>query len=288
MMNMSDKSSEIKPIPYLYNGKTLTFDAPLVMAIVNITPDSFYDGSKYADVTDVLRDVEEKVAAGADIIDLGAASSRPGAALLTSDEEWERLKDILPAVRKAFPNTVMSVDTYHAKVAARACGVGADMVNDISGGQLDPNMYDTICGLGVPYVLMHMDGNPQNMAQNAPYPDVVGSVKDSFARKIAHLSNKGFGKIILDPGFGFGKSLQNNYALLKSLGSFADMGFPLLVGLSRKSMVNKVIGTNPVTALNGSTVLHTLALLNGAAILRVHDVTEAKQAIALVSYYQNA
>ena len=285
---MSDKSSEIKLIPYLFNGKTLTFDKPLVMAIVNITPDSFYDGSKYAEAADVLKDVEEKVLQEADILDVGAASSRPGAALLSVDEEWLRLGEILPVMRKTFPEKIISVDTYHAEIAKRAADAGVDMINDISGGTLDEAMVDMVCALNIPYVMMHMDGNPQTMQQNPTYENVIDAVQVKFEKQISVFKARGFNKLILDPGFGFGKSLQNNYELLKGIGHFRSLGFPVLAGVSRKSMINKVIHSNPVTALNGTTVLNTIALLNGASILRVHDVVEAKQAITLVEYYQNA
>ena len=275
-------------MPYLCNGKTLTFDLPLLMAIVNITPDSFYDGSKYAGAEDVLKDVEEKINQGAHIIDIGAASSRPGAEILTLEAEWQRLVMILPKLRNAFPNVVISIDTFRAEIAKRSADAGVDMINDISGGQLDDKMFDTICNLKLPYVLMHMDGNPQSMQKNEPYTHVVNAVKEAFEQSIKLFLDRGFNQIILDPGFGFGKSLTNNYELLKALNTFKASGFPVLAGLSRKSMINKVIGSNPVTALNGTTVLNTIALLNGANILRVHDVAEAKQAIALVQYYQNS
>jgi len=258
------------------------------MAIVNITPDSFYDGGKFSDIKDVLNDVEDKIAQGAQIIDIGAASTRPGAETLEVEEEWTRLAHILPEIRKKFPNTFISVDTFRADIAKRSVALGVDIINDISGGNLDEDMLDTVCKLNVPYILMHLDGDPQNMQHNAPYLNVAESVHQKFEKQIHLFQSKGFNKIILDPGFGFGKSLRNNYELLKALSQFKNMGYPVLAGVSRKSMINKVIHSNPVTALNGTTVLNTIALLNGAAILRVHDVQEAKQAIELVSYYQNA
>ncbi len=273
---------------YSCGSKTLTFNKPLIMAIINITPDSFYDGGKYGEKNDVLRDIETKLQQGADIIDIGAASTRPGAAEISEEEEWLRLKDIIPLIRNSFKNTFLSIDTYRSEIARKAVDMGIDIVNDVSGGSLDKRMLETVVELDVPYVLMHMDGKPQNMQGNAPYEDVVNEVKNKLKVSVDYLNKRGFKKLIIDPGLGFGKSLKNNYELLKSLQSFKELGYPILVGVSRKSMINKVIHTNPVTALNGTTVLHTIALLNGVNILRLHDVAEAKQAIELVDYYQNA
>lgn len=284
---MNTKNTEIKSVEYSSNGKIITFNKPLVMAIVNITPDSFYDGGKYESDQDVLRDVEEKIARGADIIDLGAASSRPGAQEISTDEEWHRLKPVLTAIRQHFPDTMISVDTYRAKVAKQAVQCGADMINDIGGGTLDNEMFETIAGLNVPYVLMHIKGQPKTM-QNAPeYVNVVSELETYFSDRIKQLHTLGFKKIILDPGFGFGKTLEQNYRLLQQLHCFAKFQLPVLAGLSRKSMINQVIGTSPVTALNGTTVLNTLALVNGARILRVHDVSEAKQTIQLFDAYSS-
>lgn len=272
---------------YESRGKSLTFIKPVVMAIVNLTPDSFYDGGKYGEAADVLRDAEEKIKLGARIIDIGAASSRPGAVEISEAEEWRRLEGVLKELRAAFPETFISVDTYRSSIAQRCAEEGADMINDISGGSFDPNMSETVARLNLPYVMMHMQGNPRTMQENPHYTDVVKEVKTEFEMKIKHLAELGFSKIILDPGFGFGKNNVHNYTLLKHLGDLATLGFPILAGVSRKSMVNKVIHTNPVTALNGTTVLNTLALMNGAKILRVHDVTEARQAIELVEYYKS-
>lgn len=278
------KINEIYPMEYTCNGKTLTFIKPLIMAIVNITPDSFYDGGKYSNVNDVLRDVEEKIEHGADIIDLGAASSRPNAKEISEKEEWERLKEYLPHIRKKFPKILISVDTFYASIAKKSADAGADIINDISGGNLDATMFETIAKLNLPYILMHMQGTPQTMQQNPSYTDVVKEVKEELFKKVEKLKALNFNKIILDPGFGFGKTTEHNYTLLKNLSEFSAL--PILAGMSRKGMINKVIGTNPVTSLNGTTVLNTIALLNGASILRVHDVTEAKQAIELVGFYK--
>lgn len=282
---MDNKNSEINPIEYTCNGKRLTFIKPLIMAIVNITPDSFYDGGKYSNVNDVLQDVEEKINQGADIIDIGAASSRPGAKAISEKEEWERLEQYLPAIRNKFPDIFISIDTFYASIVKKSADHGADIINDISGGDMDPKMFETVTKLNLPYVLMHMQGTPQTMQQDPVYGDVVAEVKDALSKKLEKLSALDFKKIVIDVGFGFGKTQEHNYRLLKNLHQFND--YPILAGFSRKSMVNKIIGTNPVTSLNGTTVLNTIALMNGASILRVHDVTEAKQAINLVQFYKN-
>ena len=258
------------------------------MGIVNITPDSFYDGGKYGSVTDVLRDTEEKIREGAHIIDMGAASTRPNAPVISEEEEWQRLREPLSAIRKAFPSVVISVDTYRATIASRSAEQGADLINDIGGGNLDADMFTTVARLNLPYILMHIQGTPQNMQDNPLYTDVVLDIKRDLETKVRTLGSLGFEKIILDPGFGFGKSVRNNYELLKGLETLCTLSFPLLAGVSRKGMINKIIGTNPVTALNGTTVLNTIALLNGASVLRVHDVKEAKQAIELTEFYKSA
>ncbi len=280
---MKTKSSEIKSIEYSCNSKSLTFNKPLLMAIVNITPDSFYDGGKYSNVNDVLRDIEEKINQGADIIDIGAASSRPDAKVISETEEWNRLNEYLPEIRKNFQDIFISIDTFNSSVAKKSADSGADIINDISGGNFDGKMFETIAELNLPYILMHIQGTPQTMQKNPLYNDVVNDIKNELSEKITRLKNLNFEKIILDVGFGFGKTTEHNYLLLKHLNEFNI--HPILAGLSRKSMINKVIGTNPVTSLNGTTVLNTIALLNGASILRVHDVSEAKQAIELVNYY---
>jgi dihydropteroate synthase len=282
---MSNKINENKPIVYQIKGKSLSFDKAMVMAIVNITPDSFYDGGKYGNINDVLRDAEEKVKQGASILDLGAASSRPNSTGVSEKEEWERLELPLTEIRKAFPGIFISVDTYYSEIVKKADMAGADIINDISGGDLDKDMYGTISGLDVAYIMMHMQGTPQTMQLNPQYGDVVYEVKNDLEKKIEKLNALGFKKIITDVGFGFGKNNEHNYQLLKQLAQFTDLGYPVLAGVSRKSMINKVIGSNPVTALNGTTVLNTIALMNGAKILRVHDVVEAKQAIDLAEYY---
>jgi len=267
------------------------------MGILNITPDSFYDGGKYFSEKDILRQTEKMIADGADIIDIGACSTRPNAQDVSEEEELKRLIPVVKLMRKKFPATIISADTFRSKVAEEAVHAGADMINDIWGGHEfkvqnskakagvpETSMFETIAKLKVPYVLMHMQGTPKNMQQNPQYKDVVKEVKEYFSLKIEKLKSLKFENIILDVGFGFGKNVEHNYALLKNLGEFKDFGLPLLIGVSRKSMINKVIGTKPETALNGTTVVNTIALMNGANILRVHDVKEAKEAVKIFKF----
>ncbi len=258
------------------------------MAIVNLTPDSFYDGGKFDSLNDILADVDLKLKAGADIIDLGAASSRPGSKEISVEEEWQRLEEPLKQIRARFKDVLISVDTYRSSVAKRSIALGADIINDISGGEKDSLMFDTIAELDVPYIMMHMKGEPETMQIDPAYSNITIEVAQYFDQKIKQLTAKGFDKIIIDPGFGFGKTTLHNYQLLKGFDPLIAFGYPILAGVSRKSMINKVIQTNPVTALNGTTVLNTIALLNGASILRVHDVLEARQAVNLVQFYKNA
>lgn len=286
-MVLSTKNTELNPVAYSSNGKIITFNEPKVMAIVNITPDSFYDGGKFSTTRDVVNDVEEKIQAGADIIDIGAASSRHGAVTISVEEEWHRMEPVLKELRKHFPSTVISVDTWRAIIASKAIEEGADIINDIGGGTLDRAMFSTIAKYNVPYVLMHIQGQPNTMQEAPQYQNTVAEVKAQLQHSITELAALNFNKVILDPGFGFGKNLKHNFELLKHLSTFSNLGYPVLAGLSRKSMINQVLKTSPVTALNGTTVLNTLALLNGAKILRVHDVAEAKQAIELMTYYSS-
>jgi dihydropteroate synthase len=272
---------------YSTNGKQLSFEKAQVMAIINITPDSFYDGGKFSSVTDIIKDAETKMLQGATILDVGAASSRPKALSVTVKDEIFRLREPLIKLRKEFPRMLISIDTYLSEVAQFGIDHGADIINDISGGELDDKMIDVVAKHQIAYVLMHMQGTPQNMQTNPSYENVVKELSDFYKGKIDYCKAKGFDKLIIDVGFGFGKTVEHNYELLKHLNEFAGFGFPVLVGLSRKSMINRVIHTSPVTALNGTTVLNTIALQNGAKILRVHDVKEAKQAIDLFEFYKN-
>lgn len=271
---------------YVTNGKQLSFEKAQVMAIINLTPDSFYDGGKFSSVTDIIKDAEMKISEGATIIDIGAASSRPDAVSISAHDEIERLKEPLMALRKEFPHIIISIDTYLADVAEVVIDLGADMINDISGGELDKDMLPLVAKHNIAYVLMHMQGTPKTMQVNPTYNNVVSDVISFFQKKIELCKNLGLDKLILDVGFGFGKTTEHNYQLLKQLNDFAIFNFPLLAGLSRKSMINKIIHSSAVTALNGTTVLNTIALHNGASILRVHDVKEAKQAIDLFEFYK--
>ena len=272
---------------YLTNGKQLSFEKAQVMAIINITPDSFYDGGKFSSVTDIIKDAEMKIHEGATIIDIGAASSRPNAIAISAKDEIIRLREPLMKLRKEFPEIFISIDTYLADVAEFAIDLGADIINDISGSQMDKSMLDVVAKHQIAYVLMHMQGTPQNMQKNPSYDDVVKDISTFYTSKIEQCKSLGFDKLIIDVGFGFGKTVEHNYQLLKHLNEFIVFDYPLLVGLSRKSMINKVIHTSPVTALNGTTVLNTIALQNGAKILRVHDIKEAKQAVDLFEFYKS-
>ena len=269
-------------------NRVLNSSEPLVMGILNITPDSFYDGGKYTTEKEWMQKAEEIVEEGGKIIDLGAISTRPGAKEITEKEEKNRLLPALKSIRKKFPDTTISVDTYRSEIAKAAVDEGADMINDISGGTMDGKMFKTISELNVPYVLMHIKGTPQNMQQNPDYDDVIEEIATFFRDQILKLNDHGFDDIILDPGFGFGKSISHNYRILRKLRAFSVMGYPVVAGLSRKSMINRVLNIPPEEALNGTTILNTIALLNGANILRVHDVKEAVEAIALVSLATNA
>lgn len=266
-------------------GKTLSFDVPLVMGIINVTPDSFYDGGKYLSAEDAVKQAGKLISEGADIIDLGAASTRPGAALISPEGECERVLPVIDAILKKHPGTVISIDTYHSQVATECVKHGASIVNDISGGMLDEHMLATVAKLNVPYIIMHMQGTPQTMQVDPQYENVVEEVYSFLEDRIQAAKQAGIKKIIVDPGFGFGKNVEHNYTLLQNLSSFKKLGLPILAGISRKSMINKVLKTKPENALAGTITLNTIALLQGANILRVHDVKEAKQVIKLVNQY---
>jgi dihydropteroate synthase len=258
------------------------------MGILNITPDSFYDGGKYPGMQDALKRAGKMIGEGASIIDIGAVSTRPGAEDVSEEEEIKRLIPVTEAVSREFPDTVISVDTYRSSVAERAADAGAHIINDISGGEFDLKIFATAARLHMPYVLMHMKGTPKTMQVNPHYDNITSEVLDFFHTRIEKLSALGVNDIILDPGFGFGKNLEHNYALLKNLTVLNTFQLPLLAGASRKSMINRVLGTTPESALNGTTVANTIALLNGAKILRVHDVKEAVEAVKIVSVYQKS
>ncbi len=254
----------------------------VVMGILNVTPDSFFDGGSYSDEERATDHVEYMLKWGASIIDIGGVSTRPGAQEISPDEEWSRIGSVIRTLRKEYPDTCLSVDTFHASVAEKALDEGIDMVNDISGGSFDPGMAPLIGKWNVPFVIMHIQGRPGNMQQNPTYNNVVEDIKAFFEKQIATFQEAGASKFILDPGFGFGKNDEHNYALLSNLHIFAEMGYPVMVGLSRKSMINRVLGTKVAEALNGTSVVNTVAVMNGAKILRVHDVKEAVEVVKLV------
>ncbi len=263
------------------NGNIINLDTPIVMGILNLTPDSFYDGGRCSETSQILRQSEKLISEGADIIDIGGYSTRPGAGHVSAEEEWQRLQPALEALPKRFPETPISVDTFRALIAKRCIDHGCAMINDISGGSLDPEMFDTIKTLKVPYVLMHMRGDPRTMQTKTNYEDVVKNILTELEKKLSNLTNKGVNDVILDVGFGFAKTMDQNYLLLRNLRAFRIFGKPLLVGVSRKSMVWKLLHISPEEALNGTTALHMVALMEGASVLRVHDVKEAKQVVTL-------
>lgn len=266
------------------NGKLIDLSQPKIMGIVNLTPDSFYDGGKLNTDSQLLNLVETMLNNGADMIDVGGQSTRPNADFLTAEQETQRTIPCIDLIAKNFPDLVISVDTFWAKVAKQATEFGASIVNDISAGSIDKNMHNTIAQLQVPYVLMHMQGNPTNM-QNAPfYEDVVLEVNQFFSEHLKSLQHLKVNDVILDPGFGFGKTLQHNYTLLNNLNLIGYNNYPIMVGLSRKSMIYKLLETTPTNALHGTIALNTIALLKGASILRVHDVQPAKELTKLLPY----
>lgn len=265
------------------NGNLINLNTPKVMGILNITPDSFYDGGKYKSDKDILLQVEKMLLEGATFIDVGAYSSRPDAKHISETEELKRLLPIIELLVRNFDNSFISVDTFRANVAREAVNSGACMVNDISGGELDANMFNTIAALQVPYILMHMKGTPQNMQVNPKYNNIVEELFFYFSKKINQLRNLKVNDVILDVGFGFGKTLEHNYELLKKLFFFKELELPLLVGISRKSMIYKLLKGEPKDMLNATTVANTIAILNGATILRVHDVKEAMECITITN-----
>lgn len=265
------------------NGFLLDLSSPCVMGILNVTPDSFYAGSRMQTEIDITHRIEQIVGEGAGIIDVGAYSSRANAENVSPAEEMERLRMGLGILRKVQPDAVVSVDTFRADVA-RMCveEYGVAIINDIAAGEMDGDMFRTVADLNVPYIMMHMQGTPQNMQQNPHYDNLLKEVFMYFARKVQQLRDLGVKDIILDPGFGFGKTVEHNYELLAHLEEFRIFELPLLAGVSRKSMIYRLLGTTPQEALNGTTVLDTICLLKGADILRVHDVREAVETVKIV------
>jgi len=267
-------------------GKILDLATCKVMGILNITPDSFYAGSRAKGEAAILKKATQMLEEECHIIDIGGMSSRPGAAMISVEEELQRVIPAIELILKHFPETIISIDTFRAAVAKAAVEAGAGMVNDISAGNIDDQMFETVAALKVPYIMMHMQGTPETMQQNPQYENIITDILDFFVWKIEKLRTLGVLDIILDPGFGFGKTLQHNYQLLRFLHCFKLPGLPILAGVSRKSMIYKLLDTAAEKALNGTTALHMLCLQEGAKILRVHDVKEAVECIRLWKYYQ--
>jgi dihydropteroate synthase len=277
-----------KPQYINVKGNLLDLSVPKVMGIINITPDSFYGGSRVTGEKEIIEAAEQMIEEGADILDVGGYSTRPGAEYVSSAEEKERLLGAVRLIIREIPEAIVSVDTFRSEIAAEAVTeCGAAIINDISGGEADRKMFHTVEVLNVPYILMHMKGTPGNMEKNPVYDDIVADLLKWFGERIHKLQIVGIKDIILDPGFGFGKTIDQNFELLRRLGDFSVAGLPVLAGVSRKRMIAKTLGINPEEALNGTTVLNTAALLNGCNILRVHDVKEAVQAIKLVEKLKN-
>ena len=264
-------------------GKIIDLTQPKVMGILNITPDSFFSGSRLQSEKEILLQAEKMLSEGADFLDLGAYSSRVGATDISPEEEEKRLIPAIQIISKNFPEALLSVDTFRAAIAEKAIGSGAHIINDISGGNLDENMFKAVGKLNVPYILMHMKGTPQTMKDLNQYENMMQEISYYFSEKIEQLKSAGVKDIILDPGFGFAKNIEQNFKLLQHLEDFRILGFPVLAGLSRKSMIWRSLNISPEQALNGTTALNTIALANGASILRVHDVREAKECIKLLS-----
>ena len=262
-------------------GKLIDLTVPKVMGIINLTPDSFYAGSRKQGVDDALQQAGKMLAEGATFLDIGAYSSRPGAADISIQEESDRLLPVIEAIVATYPDAILSIDTFRAQIAEAAIKAGAHIINDISGGQLDPDMFATIARLQVPYILMHMKGTPQNMNQYANYDNVFDEVFDYFSTKYHQLKQLGVHDIIIDPGFGFAKKTEHSYALMHRLQDFNALQLPVLVGISRKNMIYKTLGITADEALNGTTALNAIGLTKGANILRVHDVKEAVEAVKI-------
>jgi dihydropteroate synthase len=263
------------------NGQLLSLEKPVLMGILNLTPDSFFEGSRFAEPAQLMSRLRQMESEGVDIIDLGGQSTRPGATRISATEEWERVKPALGLISEYFPHIPVSIDTFYSEVASRAIQAGAAMINDVSAGQMDPAMFSTVAQLHVPYVLMHMKGDPQTMQKQAEYSDVVGEVIKFFSEKINELISLGVADVVLDPGFGFGKTQVHNYTLLKHMEEFSIFNLPILVGVSRKKMIQNLVQSDAAGSLNGTTAVNMLALQSGAKILRVHDIKEAREAIAV-------
>ena len=265
-------------------GRILVVDKPLVMGIINVTPDSFYSGSRHQSIDSILQQAEQMLKDGATILDIGGQSTRPGSEKIDVEEEIKRVVAPIEAIHKNFPEAFISIDTYYAKVMKEAIAAGASIVNDISAGSIDENMISSVASLSVPYVLMHMPGTPQTMQQQAQYENVTKEVLDFFIKKKNELHKAGIHDIIIDCGFGFCKTIHHNFELLRNLSVFEMLDAPILLGISRKSFIYKTLGIMVEEALNGTTTLNTIGLMNGAGILRVHDVKEALEVVSLFEH----
>lgn len=278
--------SEYKSYSLKIKNKPLTLDKPLVMGILNTTSDSFFDGGKYHTIESALRRCELMLNEGADIIDIGGQSTRPGAEIQSVDDELRKTVPFIEAIIKRFPDTLISIDTFRAAVAEQAVAAGAGIINDVSAGEDDADMLAIVSKTGVPYIAMHKKGMPKTMQDNPQYHDVCTEIINYFDDKLTLFNSKGIDNVVIDPGFGFGKTLEHNYKLLKHLDLFHALKCPVLVGVSRKSMVWKLLETDPQNALNGTSALHIIALMNSANILRVHDVKEAVECVTICSYFR--
>ena len=268
-------------------GRLLVVDKPLVMGIINLTPDSFYSGNRLQGIDEILKKSEEMLKNGAAILDIGGQSTRPGSEKLSADAELDRVIAPIEAISKNFPEIFISIDTYYSKVAAQAVEAGASIINDISAGSIDTAMIETAALLKAPYVLMHMLGTPQTMQEQPQYENVAREVLDFLIKKVNELHQSGITDIIVDPGFGFGKTATHNFELLRNLSVFSILKCPVLLGISRKSTIYKTLGVTVDESLNGTTVLNTIGLMNGASFLRVHDVKEAVETIKLFEAYRD-
>ena len=268
-------------------SRELHIKSPLVMGVVNLTPDSFYSASRVYAESDFVKLIDEMVSEGADIIDLGGQSSRPGATLITAEDEYTRIAGPLDYVRSNYSKVWVSIDTFHSEVARKALEKGANIINDISAGDFDKKMQSVVAEFDACYVCMHMQGNPETMQLNPTYQDITLEIINFFKSKIEECNKSGIKSIIIDPGFGFGKTIEHNYELVKNLKSFSALECPVMAGFSRKSMIYKVLGKTPEDSLNGTTVLNTIGIINGASILRVHDVQEAAECIKIVNETMN-
>lgn len=263
--------------------RLLDLSGPMIMGILNVTPDSFYDGGFYDNQKKVIDQVEKMINDGASIIDIGGYSSRPGADNISPDVELARVLPIVKLIKERFSKILISIDTFRSEVAKQCVENGADIINDISGGSLDSKMFETVAKLNIPYIIMHMRGNPSNMMDKTDYENIIEEMENYFSKKIELAKSFGVNDIIIDPGFGFAKTTKQNFDILKNLTYLKKLDKPLLVGVSRKSMIYKTLNLSPIDSLNGSTVLHTISLLKGANIIRVHDVKEANECIRLVN-----